>query len=75
VLLTSIGGCSDQQGRSGQGKEQQALHRVWGTVIRVWGMAPGRSRCHGALNTAPQQGAESPCAHRRKDETKNKQSI
>jgi hypothetical protein len=35
VLLASIGGGAHQQGRSGEGKEQQTLHWVLGSALRV----------------------------------------
>ena len=36
VMVGASGRCA-QQGHSSQGSEQQALHRVFGSALRVWG--------------------------------------
>ena len=43
-VVVGAGGRSGQQGHRGQGGEQQALHRVFGSPPRVWtvvGWVPG----------------------------------
>jgi hypothetical protein len=40
VLVVSVvvgaGGSGAQQGHSGEGSEQQALHRVFGSALTLW---------------------------------------
>jgi hypothetical protein len=45
VLLASIGGAAHQQGHCGEGKEQQTLHWVLGSALRLWAVWWGCLGC------------------------------
>ena len=41
AVAVGAGGRSGEQGHSGEGSEQQALHRVFGSALRVWALCGG----------------------------------
>ena len=53
AVAVGAGGRCGEQGHSGEGSEQQALHWVLGNALRVWALCGGCLGCFG--------GAHGPC--------------
>jgi hypothetical protein len=50
AVAVGIGSGAHQQGRSGEGKEQQTLHWVLGSALRAWAVWWGCLGCCGGAH-------------------------